>query len=46
MTIPVMTFIVDHDGVVCQKSLGPQTAKIARTISCFDPDPSWRKVEP
>jgi hypothetical protein len=42
----VMTFIVNHDGVVYQKNLGPQTAKLAPAISRFDPDPSWQKVEP
>jgi hypothetical protein len=42
----VMTFIVNHDDVVYQKDLGPQTAKLAPAISRFDPDPSWQKVEP
>jgi hypothetical protein len=42
----VMTFIVNHEGVVYQKNLGPQTAKLAPVISRFDPDPSWQKVEP
>jgi hypothetical protein len=42
----VMTFMVNHDGVVYQKNLGPQTAKFAPTISRFDPDQSWQKVEP
>jgi hypothetical protein len=42
----VMTLIVNHEGVVYQKNLGPQTAKIAPAISLFDPDPSWQKTEP
>ena len=42
----VMTFMVNHDGVVYQKNLGPQTARLAPAISRFDPDPSWQKVEP
>ena len=42
----VMTFMVNHDDVVYQKDLGPQTAKLAPAISRFDPDPSWQKVEP
>ena len=42
----VMTFIVNHDDVVYQKNLGPQTARLAPVISRFDPDPSWQKVEP
>ena len=42
----VMTFMVNHDSVVYQKNLGPQTAKIAPKISRFDPDSTWQKVEP
>jgi hypothetical protein len=42
----VMTFMVNHNDVVYQKDLGPQTAKLAPEISRFDPDPSWQKVEP
>jgi hypothetical protein len=41
----VMTFIVNHDGVVYQKDLGPNTAADARKMTRFDPDTSWRKVE-
>lgn len=41
----VMTFIVNHDGVVYQKDLGPATAKIAHQISMFDPGSGWKKVE-
>ena len=42
----VMTFIVNHDGVVYQRDLGPQTAKIAPAISRFDLDQSWQKTAP
>lgn len=37
----VMTFIVNQDGVVYQKNLGPDTDKIAREMKEFDPDPTW-----
>ena len=37
----VMTFIVNHDGVVYQKDLGRRTAAIAGKMTLFDPDPSW-----
>jgi hypothetical protein len=40
----VMTFIVNHDGIVYQKDLGPETAKLARAIQRFDPDKSWERV--
>ena len=38
----VMTFMVNHDGVVYQKDLGPQTTKKADAIRRFDPDTSWQ----
>lgn len=38
----VMTFIVNHDGVVFSKDLGPETHAVAKTIRTFDPDPTWR----
>lgn len=41
----VMTFIVNHDGVVYQKNLGRETAKAATAMASFDPDASWKKVE-
>lgn len=40
----VMTFIVNHSGVVFQKDLGPNTARIASRMTAFDPDLTWRKV--
>jgi Protein of unknown function (DUF2950) len=40
----VMTFIVNHSGVVFQKDLGPNTARIASRMTAFDPDKSWTKV--
>ncbi|HWV51008.1 DUF2950 domain-containing protein [Pseudorhodoplanes sp.] len=42
----VMSFIVNHSGVVLQKDLGPNTARIASRMTAFDPDPSWRRVDP
>jgi hypothetical protein len=41
----IMTFIVNHDGVVYQKDLGEDTAQLARSMSKFDPDPSWSRIE-
>ena len=40
----VMTFIVNHDGVVYQKDLGPNTAALARGMKRFNPDATWKKV--
>jgi hypothetical protein len=41
----VMTFIVNHDGVVYEKDLGKETNKIASAMTKFDPDKTWKKVE-
>jgi DUF2950 family protein len=38
----IMTFIVNHAGVVYQKDLGPRTATRAGQMTRFDPDPSWK----
>ena len=40
----VMTFIVNHDGVVYEKDLGPDTAKLAAAITRFDPGTGWNAV--
>lgn len=42
----VMTFIVNQDGQVYQKNLGPQTARAAAAIKTFDPGPTWQAVQP
>ncbi len=42
----VMTFIVNHAGVVLQKDLGSNTARIASRMTAFDPDQTWRRVDP
>jgi hypothetical protein len=42
----VMTFIVNQDGVVFQKDLGPNTAAAAKAIKTFNPDDTWKRVEP
>jgi len=37
----IMTFMVNQDGIVFQKNLGPQTKHLAREITEYDPDLSW-----
>jgi hypothetical protein len=37
----VMTFIVNQQGRVYQKNLGESTARIARKMDAYDPDPTW-----
>ena len=41
----IMTFIVNHDGIVYQKDLGPETSRIAQTMKVYNPDASWRRAE-
>lgn len=40
----VMTFIVNQDGIVYQKDLGPNSEAIARAMKEFNPDNTWTKV--
>jgi hypothetical protein len=42
----VMTFIVNYEGQIYEKNLGPRTNALARKMTLFDPDSSWRKVSP
>ncbi len=41
----VMTLMVNQDGVVYEKDLGPESTEEAAKIRSFDPDGSWRKVQ-
>ena len=40
----VMTFVVNQQGKVFQKDLGPKTSEIAAAIHRYDPDASWTEV--
>jgi hypothetical protein len=44
-TSGVMTFVVNHEGVVYEKDLGKGTAAAAAAMTRFDPDKTWRKVQ-
>ena len=41
----VMTFIVNNQGVVYQKDLGPRTAQLAERMTAYNPDKTWQKVD-
>jgi Protein of unknown function (DUF2950) len=41
----IMTFIVNHQGKIYQKDLGPETAWIAANMKEYNPDPSWELVD-
>jgi hypothetical protein len=41
----VMSFIVNHKGIVYQSNLGPDGAELAETMTSYNPDESWEVVE-
>jgi len=40
----VMTFLVNQDGLIVQKDLGPDTVKLAAAMTAYNPDKSWTEV--
>lgn len=40
----IQTLIVNHQGIVYEKDLGPQTATQARAVTRFNPDKTWKPV--
>lgn len=40
----VKTFIINHDGILYAKDLGPDTAKIAGEMKAYNPDKTWKRV--
>jgi hypothetical protein len=41
----VMTFIVNQDGKIYQKNLGPKTETLAAQIKTYNPDKTWGPVD-
>ncbi|CAD5378971.1 conserved exported hypothetical protein [Pseudomonas sp. OF001] len=41
----VMSFMISHDGLVFEKDMGPDGAKLALAMPRFDPDSSWHEVK-
>jgi hypothetical protein len=41
----VMTFIVNQDGIVYEKDLGVKTAEIAKALTAYNRDATWRKAD-
>jgi hypothetical protein len=44
-TSGIMSFIVNQEGGVFQKDLGPHTAATASAMKLFDPDLTWARVD-
>ena len=40
----VKTFMVDYDGVVYQKDLGPDSIKIVKSMELYNPDKTWQPI--
>jgi hypothetical protein len=40
----VQTFIVNHNGIVYQKDLGPDSVALARQIDRYNPDKTWHRT--
>ena len=40
----VMSFLIDYDGVVFEKDLGPASATLAATMKRFNPDSTWKAL--
>jgi hypothetical protein len=38
----VKTFVVNHEGAVWEKDLGPRTPAIASAIRRYNPDQTWK----
>lgn len=41
----VKTFIVNNNGIVYQKDLGPDSLSIVKKMEVYNPDPSWRRTD-
>ena len=41
----VMTFIINQQGRVYEKNLGPNTTKLASAMTEYNPDPTWKLVK-
>ena len=41
----IMTFMVNQQGIVYEKDLGPKTDEFAKAMMKFDPDKTWRQAE-
>ena len=41
----VMTFIINHQGVLYQRNLGTETPQAVKQIDAFDPTPQWTKCD-
>jgi hypothetical protein len=41
----VKTFIVNNDGIVYQKDLGPNSLTLVKNMEVYNPDPTWHRTD-
>jgi hypothetical protein len=41
----IMTFVINQQGRVYQKNLGPNTEKLAAAMTEYNPDITWKAVD-
>jgi hypothetical protein len=41
----VMTFVVNQNGTVYQKDLGPKTEELAKAMTLYNPDRTWKRAQ-
>jgi hypothetical protein len=41
----VMTFVVNQNGIVYEKDLGPKTETFAKAMTLYNPDRTWRRAQ-
>jgi hypothetical protein len=41
----VMIFVVNQNGTVYQKDLGPKTKEIAKAMMLYKPDRTWKRAQ-
>jgi len=41
----IMTFIVNQQGIVYEKDLGPKTKEVANAVTKYDPNETWKTVK-
>jgi hypothetical protein len=41
----IMTFVVNQNGIVYERDLGPKTAKTAEAMTRYNPDQTWRRAQ-
>ena len=42
----IMTFVVNQDGILREKDIGPGTGTVAKAMTAYDPDVAWTVVVP